>query len=52
LITDVLGRVLIEKVLTGSETETIFTADLPAGIYLITLIDKNQIRKVMKMVKQ
>ena len=35
------SQVLLDKLLSGSEQETISTENLPKGIYLITLIDND-----------
>ncbi|TVQ89463.1 MAG: T9SS C-terminal target domain-containing protein [Bacteroidetes bacterium] len=52
LINNVIGQLILEKTLSGSEQETISTENLPKGIYLITLIDKDGYRQVRKMVKE
>ena len=52
LITNVLGQNIMRKSLTGSDSETISTENLPKGIYLITLIDNDGFRQVIKMVKE
>jgi hypothetical protein len=51
-MTNLLGQVMIDKILSGSETERILTESLPKGIYIVTLIDKKGSREVIKMVKE
>jgi hypothetical protein len=52
VMTNILGQVLLQRSLSGSETEIMFTPDLAPGIYLISLIDINNNRKVVKLVKR
>lgn len=52
LITNVLGQNIIRKSLTGSDTETISTENLPKGIYLMTFIDNYGFSQVRKIVKE
>lgn len=52
VISDLTGRIIMDMILDGSEIQTINTASLPKGIYLITLWDDNGRTEVQKMLKQ
>jgi hypothetical protein len=50
-MTDVIGQVVIDVMLTGSETETIRTAHLPAGVYILTIYGENEGTRIIRMVR-
>ncbi len=52
IMSNLVGQTFLEQTLSGSEIETISTQGLPKGIYLVTLIDKQGMRMVRKMIKE
>ena len=50
-MTDVIGQVVIDVMLTGSEAETISTAHLPAGVYILTIYGENEDTRIIRMVR-
>ena len=52
IITNLLGQHILYKQLSGSETETISTENLPKGIYMVHIIMENGMRKTVKMIKK
>lgn len=52
VLTDMQGRILMEVKIKQSESAQIPTSELSAGIYTITLIDNQQNRKTLTVIKQ
>ena len=51
-VSDLLGKIIIDTELDGSEVQTITTAILPGGIYLLILWNENGQKEVRTLVKQ